>query len=225
MKDASPEGCRGANSQQPTANSQQPTANSQQPTANSQQPTANSQQIFDFERLREHVLQHLLRRRNQCPELAEDFVQDALLKCHEQLTSGKTIDNLPGYTVRVAENLRNNHDRQVPRREKWEWRCARPVEDSRDDDPSTALIRSEFDLAVDRILLRLPADRRALFRSRVFDGATFSDLEAEMGIDRSTLFDRYRQACLRVEGDLRELLSHIPELSGQEAPVRCQVCR
>ena len=155
-----------------------------------------------------------IRRRVADPADAEDILQDVLSALVEANRLLMPIEHVTGWLFRVARNRIVDLFRKK-RPESLGDAAAPDDEDellrlddllpSPDGGPDALYARGVLLRELERALLELPAEQRAVFVAHELEGRSFAQMAAETGTSINTLLSRKRYAVLR----LRERLQGI----------------
>lgn len=121
-------------------------------------------------------------------DLAEDAVQEALLRCWRQLPKLRDADRFDAWLTRTL--IRTASD-EAARRRRFEA-SVRPItaERSQSDDLSVIGIREQLD----RGFRRLSVDHRAVVVLHHYSGLTLSEVASVLGVAPGTIRSRYHYA-------------------------------
>ena len=165
--------------------------------------TADDALLLQVYRDNEQALIRFLYKRVQCPHTAADLAQDAYFKLThaEQRTS---IKNLRAYLFSIAANLATDHLRaQVHRTAILDevsdilWR--------RDDEltPERIAMGRQRMQALSETVRGMPPLTRRIFYMNRFEGRTYKQIAAELGVSTTTVENHIRRVmqCLREHDD------------------------
>jgi RNA polymerase sigma-70 factor (ECF subfamily) len=139
------------------------------------------------------------------PAEAEDVLQETFLKAHGTIEQLRDEGALLAWLFRIATHISLDHLRQRSRRPKIDADSLEELPDSDDVTPSLQSIieQREMSACVQRYLLELPADHRAVMLMHDFEGMTALEIaealelslpNAKMRLHRAR--ERLRQALL-----------------------------
>lgn len=151
---------------------------------------------------RDALLRFLVRRLGN-PALAEDLTQETWVRA-ASVGSSATIGNPRAYLFRIAANLALDHQRHAARRvevESVESVVAR-IADPQPSPETAASDRAEF-AALLAAVDALPPRCREVFILARFEGATYSEVAARLGIAHSTVVSHMVTALAALERALR----------------------
>ena len=155
---------------------------------------------------RDALLRFLVRRLGN-PALAEDLTQETWVRA-ASANGARTVGNPRAYLFRIAANLALDHQRHVAHRVEVESveRVVAGIADPQPSPETTAIDRAEFGAllaAVDA----LPPRCREVFIMARFEGATYSQVAARLGIAHSTVVTHMVTALAALERALRRKTS------------------
>ena len=118
------------------------------------------------------------------PHLAEDVVQDALVRAHTRWPRIAAIEQPEAYVKRIVLNehlswRRRRRGRVVPAPDEAIERATRPV-----DDPSGAVAERD---AMVSMIAALPPRQRAVLALRYYDGRTDAEIAELLGCREATV--------------------------------------
>ena len=151
---------------------------------------------------RDALLRFLLRRLDN-PALAEDLTQETWVRA-ARADGLAAVANPRAYLFRIAANLALDHQRHVAHRvevESVESVVAR-IADPRPSPETAAIDRAEF-AALLAAVDALPPRCREVFILARFEGATYGEVAARLGIARSTVVSHMVTALAALERALR----------------------
>jgi RNA polymerase sigma-70 factor (ECF subfamily) len=128
---------------------------------------------------------------------ASDLTQTAFLKAYEQLRSFDSRHKFFSWLYRIAVNEAINHVKRLRRLEPidGEWASAAR-------NPEDALVGADLSVHVQDALMRLPYDYRAVLVLRHFEGCSYEEMAAIVGVAEKTVKSRLFSA----RRQLKELL-------------------
>jgi len=172
------------------------------------------QRISDVVKREQSRLRNFIRRRVPDPLDAEDILQDVFYRLVEANRLLMPIEHVTGWLFRVARNRITDLFR------KKEPETFSEIEASDDDGgllqfedllpspdagPEALYARGVLLNELERAVAELPKDQRELFLAHEFEGRSFKELSAEIGVSVNTLLSRKRYAVLH----LRERLQRV----------------
>lgn len=127
------------------------------------------------------------RRRGLSTAEAEDLAQEAFLKLLN--APPEDLREPKAYLARVAEHVFIDRIRRARRAQAVTPSGAPPSEEVADARPSAeaALIAREEEEALDRALAELPPRCREVLKLHKFEGLSYAEISAKMGISRNTV--------------------------------------
>ena len=154
---------------------------------------------------RNALLRFLVRRLDN-PALAEDLTQETWVRA-ARADGVAAVANPRAYLFRIAANLALDHQRHVAHRVELESvagveNIVTRVADPRPSPEKTAIDRAEF-AALLAAVDALPPRCREVFILARFEGATYSEVAARLGIARSTVVSHMVTALAALERALR----------------------
>jgi len=170
------------------------------------------QRISDVVKREQSRLRNFIRRRVPDPLDAEDILQDVFYRLVEANRLLMPIEHITGWLFRVARNrITDLFRKQEPENfgdlavadEDKEPAQFEDLLPSAGAGPEAVYARNvlleELELALDE----LPEEQRAVFIAHEFDGRSFKDMSAEMGVSVNTLLSRKRYAVQRLRERLQ----------------------
>lgn len=148
-------------------------------------------------------IERFLLRRLACPETAADLTQETFARL---LRAGATeqIENVRAYLFRIATNLALDHLRRgrhmVPAPE---GDALERLADSRPGQEQHLLSREALD-RLQRAVDILPIRQREVFRLHKFDGCSYQEIAARLGISKNTVMVHMVRALARCRAALDE---------------------
>ena len=128
---------------------------------------------------------------------ASDLTQTAFLKAYEQLASFDSKHKFFSWLYRIAVNEAINHVKRQRRLEPLagEWASGAP-------NPEDAVVGADLSFHVQDALMSLPYDYRAVLVLRHFEGCSYEEMAAIVGVAEKTVKSRLFSA----RRQLKELL-------------------
>ncbi len=182
--------------------------------ASEQMLREEDQRISDVVKREQSRLRNFIRRRVPDPLDAEDILQDVFYRLVEANRLLMPIEHVTGWLFRVARNRITDLFR------KKEPETFSEIEASDDDGgllqfedllpspdagPEALYARGVLLNELERAVAELPKDQREVFLAHEFEGRSFKELSAEIGVSVNTLLSRKRYAVLH----LRERLQRV----------------
>jgi RNA polymerase sigma factor (sigma-70 family) len=183
-------------------------------TALDRMATEQDQRISDVVKREQSRLRNFIRRRVPDPLDAEDILQDVFYRLVEANRLLMPIEHVTGWLFRVARNrITDLFRKKEPENfseieqvdEEDELLQFEDLLPSPDAGPEAEYARSVMLDELERAVAELPKDQRDVFIAHEFEGRSFKELSAEMGVSVNTLLSRKRYAVLR----LRERLQRV----------------
>lgn len=148
---------------------------------------AFAQLVEKYQRPLYAVLRRLVRQH----EDADDLLQESFLRAYQHLKEFDVSRSFYPWLYRIAVNLALSS----MRRRKW----LQPAESldlfpSTDDDPEKHIDSSEFHLALERAIAKLPAEQRAILLLRTREDMSYQELSETLGIEVGTVMSRLARA-------------------------------
>lgn len=135
-------------------------------------------------------------------EDAHDLLQDAFLRAFKKLNTFHGDSSFYTWVYRIAVNLAlSERRRRRPAPGRIDDR-AEPADDPLRADPTLPAERAELEATVQRALMALAPDHRAVVVLKDLDGLRYEDIAAILGIPVGTVRSRLHRA----RGELRESL-------------------
>ncbi len=161
-------------------------------------------------------LRNFIRRRVPDASDAEDILQDVFYKLVEANRLLMPIDHVAGWLFQVARNrIVDFFRKQRPQNfsdlggegfddedELLEFEDLLP---SPDAGPEAAYARSVLLDEFERAVAELPVEQREVFVAHEFEGRSFPEMAAALGVNVNTLLSRKRYAVLRLRARLQEI--------------------
>jgi RNA polymerase sigma-70 factor (ECF subfamily) len=135
-------------------------------------------------------------------EVADDVAQEAFMRAHQALATFDLDRPFGPWICRIAANLAVNHVRSPEARES-------PLPEGHAETPAPGrgaldlVLEREAQEVLQRALLGLPAEQRAVFALRTFEELSYREIADALGISIGTVMSRLSRARER----LRESLS------------------
>ena len=160
-------------------------------------------------------LRNFIRKRVDNESDAEDILQEVFYELVEAYRLMRPVEQVGAWLFRVARNRITDLFRKR-RPESWQENSVRQVEDgeelfvedllpSPEAGPEAAYAREVLLEELDAALDELPAEQREVFIAHEFEGRSFNDLAAEMGVGVNTLLSRKHYAVLHLRRRLRAI--------------------
>ena len=171
------------------------------------------QRISDVVKREQSRLRNFIRRRVPDPGDAEDILQDVLYRLVEANRLLMPIEHVTGWLFRVARNRITDLFRKKDPESFGDLDVEGDDEDlqfedllpSADAGPEALYARNVLLGELERAIAELPKEQREVFVAHEFEGRSFKELSAEMGVSVNTLLSRKRYAVLH----LRERLQRV----------------
>lgn len=132
---------------------------------------------------------------------AEEVAQETFLRAHRALPEFRGDSRLSTWLYAIASRICLNRlasgEGRIARR-----RAAEEMADSARDEPAGDLERDDREAAVHKALAELSEERRAVVVLRDFEGLSYDEIAAALGLELGTVRSRLHRARL----DLREKL-------------------
>ena len=145
-------------------------------------------------------------------EVADDVAQEAFMRAHQALSTFDLDRPFGPWICRIAANLAINHVRSPEARE-----TALPEGQAETPAPGPGaldlVLEREAREVLERALLGLPAEQRAVFALRTFEELSYREIAEALGISIGTVMSRLSRARER----LREALSPYLGLASRRA--------
>jgi len=145
-------------------------------------------------------------------EVADDVAQEAFMRAHQALSTFDLARPFGPWICRIAANLAINHVRSPEAREE-------PLPEGHAEPPSPGrgaldlVLEREAQDVLERALLGLPAEQRAVFALRTFEELSYREIADALGISMGTVMSRLSRARER----LREALAPYLGLGARRA--------
>ncbi|HET9300832.1 MAG TPA: sigma-70 family RNA polymerase sigma factor [Candidatus Polarisedimenticolaceae bacterium] len=149
-------------------------------------------------------LAQFIRRRVADPRDAEDVLQEVLYELVEANRLLMPIEHVTGWLFRVARNRITDLLRR--RRPEVEVLGLAELLPSPDAGPEALHARHRLLEELERALLELPEEQRAVFLAHEVEGLSFKEMAAATGVSVNTLLSRKRYAVLRLRARLHEVM-------------------
>lgn len=135
--------------------------------------------------------------------LAEDLTQETWVRA-ARADGAAAVGNPRAYLFRIAANLALDHQRHVAHRVEVESTegVVAGIADPRPSPETTAIDRAEFEAMLTAVEALPPRCREVFILAR-FEGATYSEVAARLGIARSTVVSHMVTALAALERALR----------------------
>lgn len=147
-------------------------------------------------------LRNFIRRRLPDPRDAEDLLQDVLIEFVEEYRLMRPIEQAGAWLYRVARNRMTDWFRRRSVRRQVETGQAAEIAEERwedllpapEDGPESRFARAVLIEEIEAALDELPDEQREAFIAHEFDGRSFRELAAELGVGVNTLLARKHYA-------------------------------
>ena len=145
-------------------------------------------------------------------EVADDVAQEAFMRAHQALSTFDLDRPFGPWICRIAANLAINHVRSPEAREE-------PLPEGHAETPAPGrgaldlVLEREAREVLERALLGLPAEQRAVFALRTFEELSYREIADALGISIGTVMSRLSRARER----LREALAPYLGLASRRA--------
>ncbi len=147
-------------------------------------------------------LRNFIRRRLPDPRDAEDLLQDVLIEFVEEYRLMRPIEQAGAWLYRVARNRMTDWFRRRSVRRQVETGQATEIAEERwedllpapEDGPESRFARAVLIEEIEAALDELPDEQREAFIAHEFDGRSFRELAAELGVGVNTLLARKHYA-------------------------------
>ncbi len=149
-------------------------------------------------------LARFIRRRVQDPRDAEDVLQEVFYELVEANRLLMPIEHVTAWLFRVARNRITDLLRR--RRPDVEVLGLAELLPSPEAGPEALHVRHALLEALERALLELPEEQRAVFLAHEVEGLSFKEMAAATGVSVNTLLSRKRYAVLRLRARLHEVM-------------------
>ncbi len=160
-------------------------------------------------------LRNFIRKRVENESDAEDILQEVFYELVQAYRLMRPVEQVGAWLFRVARNRITDLFRKR-RPESWQGQPEREAEDgeelfledllpSPEAGPEAAYAREVLLEELDAALDELPAEQREVFIAHEFEGRSFNDLAAEMGVGVNTLLSRKHYAVLHLRRRLRAI--------------------
>lgn len=143
------------------------------------------------------------------PDLAEDVFQKMVIRAIESAQSAR-LATVRGWLFRIALNEARQLLRQQKREIEHRERLAEHVASDhpqRQTNPGAqwmldlGVISDEMVQAIQRSLVRLPAEQQEVIRRRIYNGETFAKIAEQMQLPLGTVLTWMRRGLLRLKED------------------------
>ncbi len=142
-----------------------------------------------------------------------DVAQEAFMRAHQALSTFDLARPFGPWICRIAANLAINHVRSPEAREE-------PLPEGHAEAPSPArgaldlVLEREAQAVLERALLGLPAEQRAVFALRTFEELSYREIADALGISMGTVMSRLSRARERLREALAPYLGFTPPARG-----------
>ena len=168
--------------------------------------------IVERERAR---LKSFIRRRVAAPRDVEDILQDVFSELVEANRLLMPVEHVTGWLFRVARNRITDLWRRARSEQSGEAERSVGEEDERrsfedllpspDAGPDALYARAVLLDELDAALEELPDEQREVFVAHEWEGRSFKELSADLGVGVNTLLARKRRAVLYLRSRLRDV--------------------
>ena len=136
-----------------------------------------------------------------------DVLQELFLKLAAQPASLADVRDVRGWLIRLAHRLAiDAHRRRTSHTSAVERAAAEPAKIFA---PAADADAQGFREALDAALGELPAEQRAVVHLHLWEGRTFAEIAAALGIPANTAASRYRYAIDKLQAHLRPLYEEL----------------
>jgi len=142
-------------------------------------------------------------------EVADDVAQEAFMRAHQALSTFDLDRPFGPWICRIASNLAINHVRSPQAREA-------PLPEGHAETPAPGkgaldlVLEREAREVLERALLGLPAEQRAVFALRTFEELSYREIADALGISIGTVMSRLSRARERLREALAPYLGLAP---------------
>lgn len=142
-------------------------------------------------------------------EVADDVAQEAFMRAHQALSTFDLDRPFGPWICRIASNLAINHVRSPQAREA-------PLPEGHAETPAPGrgaldlVLEREAREVLERALLGLPAEQRAVFALRTFEELSYREISEALGISIGTVMSRLSRARERLREALAPYLGLAP---------------
>lgn len=119
------------------------------------------------------------------PELAQEISQDVFLKIWEKRTSLQSIESLPAWLFSLAKNQSLNSLKEIARRYANEEKYAAAQDESLDGEAEIQY--NDLKKIAAGFVDQLSPQRKAIYRMKVEQGMTTSEIAAQLNLSPSTV--------------------------------------
>jgi len=112
---------------------------------------------------------------------AEDVVQETMIKLWEDRNRLAEVNNLDAWCTRLVRNLGIDRLRSKQRRRNQPLEAAPQVAD-RAPDPIKSLQAADLKSHIDRLMMKLPEQRRLVLHLREVEGLSYREIADQLGI-------------------------------------------
>ncbi len=150
----------------------------------------------------------MLRRLVRQHEDADDLLQECFLRAFQHLEEFEVSRPFYPWLYRIALNLALSS----MRRRKWQL----PMESldllsSGEEDPEKSIAASEFHVALERAIAKLPAEQRTILLLRTREDMSYQELSQTLGIEVGTVMSRLARAREKLRAWMRPHLEAVAE--------------
>jgi RNA polymerase sigma-70 factor (ECF subfamily) len=140
-------------------------------------------------------------------DVADDVTQEAFIRAHQALKSFDLGRPFGPWICRIAANLSINHVRSPQSREEAlpEGHAEEPSEAP---GPETRVLEREGQEVLQRAVLDLPGEQRAVFVLRVYEELSYREIAETLGLSMGTVMSRLSRARARLREALAPYLGH-----------------
>jgi RNA polymerase sigma-70 factor (ECF subfamily) len=154
-------------------------------------PAQEAAKGIPFQDLRAPLLRYVAARVRQ-PEIAEDLVQDVLLKASRQLPALRTSEALPGWLFQIARRRVADHFRTA--RDTVEFHETLHAEESPPANPEETVLHEGLTAYIRSVVEGLPPIYRDALLATEYAGQTQADLARNAGITLPAAKSRVQRA-------------------------------
>lgn len=140
-----------------------------------------------------------VRRRLGSAAAAEDVLQDTWLKLAAVGSDGTSVDNVPGFVHRVAQNAAIDHLRREQRRATLDEEARGILWGAEADfSPERVIIGRQALAAIEEALDALPEQSRRIFLMNRRDGCTHREIATRVGLSETAVYYHIRRVLERL---------------------------
>lgn len=138
-------------------------------------------------------------------DAAEDVAQQVFIQLWQRRSEWRFTGSVQSYLYRIARNLSLNEQRHQTMQERWSERVRRRGQ-RRPVRPDQVVEGNELQVAVDSAIAALPERRREVFILARFQGLSYREIAAVMGISTQTVANQLSAALSDLRGALADFL-------------------